>query len=351
MRRRQTVMVVVSSAALMFAALSPAAAAPAPRLAPSFAVPATASPSVSRISGTDRYAMSVAASRVAFPTGTQPSTVYLVSGTSPYESLSATPAAVKQGGGVLLTRPDGIPSTTAAELQRLAPASIVVVGPTSAVSDTVLSQAAAYAPSVRRVSGTTRYLTANALVRNAFPAGSAKHAWIATGRVWTDGLVGGVAAAALREPLITVDGAATTLPSATVTLLRDLGVTSVTVVGGTPAVSSGIATQLASLLGSSNVTRASGGDAYAVSAAVNARAFPDLPAGAGYVANAREPENVLAGAFLAGRTRRPVYYALPYCVPASVRPALAGASVTSVVLLGREDSVRGLVGTSRRAGA
>ena len=135
------------------------------------------------------------------------------------------------------------------------------------------------------------------------------------------------------------------MPSATVTLLRDLGVTSVTVVGGTPAVSSGIATQLASLLGSSNVTRASGSDAYAVSASVNGLAFPDLPAGSGYVANAREPENVLAGALLAGRTRRPVYYTLPYCVPAPVRPALAGASVTSVVLLGREDSVRGLVGT------
>ena len=345
MRRTRAAIVVVCAAALTFVALAPAAAAPVPRLAPSFAVPATASPSVSRISGTDRYAMSVAASRVAFPTGTQPSTVYLVSGTSPYESLSATPAAVKQGGGVLLTRPDGIPSSTAAELQRLAPASIVVVGPMSAVSDTVLAQAAAYAPTVRRVGGTTRYLTANALVRNAFPAGSAKHAWIATGRVWTDGLVGGVAAAALREPLVTVDGAATTLPSATVTLLRDLGVTSVTVVGGTPAVSSGIATQLASLLGSSNVTRASGSDAYAVSASVNGLAFPDLPAGSGYVANAREPENVLAGALLAGRTRRPVYYTLPYCVPAPVRPALAGASVTSVVLLGREDSVRGLVGT------
>ena len=103
----------------------PSPPAPGPPSAPSVAT--VASPAVGRVAGADRYATSVAASRAAFPTGTHPSVVYLVSGTSPWESLSATPAAVHRDGGVLLTRADGIPSTVAAELDRLAPAAIVVV--------------------------------------------------------------------------------------------------------------------------------------------------------------------------------------------------------------------------------
>ena len=339
---RTTTALVLGTALLTLAPAAPADAAPAGAEAGLVAV---AAPSVSRISGTDRYATSVAASRLAFPSGTRPEVVYLVSGTSPWESLSATPAAVHRDGGVLLTRPDGIPSSIAAELTRLGPASIVVVGSTASISDTVLSQARAYAPQVRRVGGGSRYQSAQALVRDAFPAGSATQAWIATGASWNDALAAGAAAAAHRAPLLTVDGSAASLHSTTLSLVRDLGVTSVTVVGGTAAVSSGIQAQLEGLLGSGAVTRASGGDPYAVAARVNRLAFPDLAAGTAYVASGRDPAPTLAGAFLAGRTQRPLFYATPFCVPASVRPALTGASVTKVTLLGGEGSVRSLVGT------
>jgi len=54
---------------------------------------------------------------------------------------------------------------------------------------------------------------------------------------------------------------------------------------------------------------------------------------------------VVAGAFLAGRTARPLHLTVPFCVPAAVRPSLTAASVTRVTLLGGEGSVRGLVGT------
>lgn len=304
-----------------------------------------ASPSVSRLSGADRYTTSVAASRAAFPTGTRADVVYLVSGTSPWESISATPAAGRQGGGVLLTRADGIPSSVVAELRRLAPAAIVVVGSTATLSDTVLGQARALAPDVRRVAGGDRYGTSRELVRHAFPTGSATRAWVATGRAWVDGLVAGAAAAAQGAPLLTVDGAAASLPGSTVALVRDLGITSVTIAGGTGAVSSGIQAQLATLLGAANVTRASGADRYAAAARINALAFPGLAAGTAYVASDRDFANALAGGFLAGRTKRPLFYALPYCVPATVRPSLTAASVTRVTLLGGEGSVRRLVGS------
>ena len=72
---------------------------------------------------------------------------------------------------------------------------------------------------------------------------------------------------------------------------------------------------------------------------------PTLAAGTAYLANGRDFVNGLAGAFLAGRQRRPLYYTVPFCVPATVRPALTAASVTRVTLLGGERSLRSLVGT------
>ncbi|QIM21874.1 hypothetical protein G7075_13310 [Phycicoccus sp. HDW14] len=303
-----------------------------------------ASPSVARMAGADRYATSVAASRAAFPSGSSPSVVYLVSGTSPWHSLSATPAAVHEGGGVLLTRADALPAVVSAELRRLRPGRVVLVGSTSVLSTAVARQAKSIVPEVTRVGGEGRYQTAQALVRHAFRTPVA-HAWVATGRVWTDGVAAGSAAASAREPLLTVDGSATALPAAPLDLLADLGVTSVTLVGGTSAVSAGIERQLTGFLGAGQVTRATGGDRYAVARRVADLTHPNPAPGTSYVATGRDFVNALAGGFLAGRTKRPLYYTLPYCVPATVRVRLAGSATTRVTLLGGEGSVRSLVGT------
>ena len=336
----------LTAAAIVLAGGAPArAAGDEVRPSPGSPTSATAGPSVNRVSGSNRYATSVAASRAAFPTGTRPAVVYLVSGTSPWESISATPAAVRQRGGVLLTPAGGIPSGVVAELKRLAPAAIVVVGSRATLSDTVLVQARALAPDVRRVAGSDRYDTSRELVRHAFPAGSATRAWVTTGRQWADGLVAGAAAGAHRAPLLTVDGTASSLPGSTVALVRDLGITSVTIAGGPTAVSQGIRTQLATLLGAANVSRAYGPDRYATAARLNALAFPGLTPGPAYVASDRRFAEALAGGLLAGRSMRPLLYTLPYCVPATVRLSLTAASVTRVTLLGGEGSLRSLVGS------
>ncbi len=331
--------------AALAATVAPAQAVPAaaPRSAP-VAVPAVAAPTVARIDGADRYAASAAASRSAFPAGTHPDVVYLVSGVSPWESLSATAAAVAEHGAVLLTRPDGIPAAIATELKRLAPPAIVVAGSTATLSSTVAAQAKSYAPSVTRIAGSGRYQVAQAVVRRAFAAGGESHAWMATGRVWADGLAAGAAAASRQEPLLTVDGAASALPAATINLVRDLGVTTVTLVGGATSVSSGIQAQLEGVLGAGKVARATGGDLFAIAARVNALAHPGLAPGSSYLASGRDFANGLVGSFLAGTKARPLYFTQPFCVPASVRPSLAGAATTRVVLHGGEGSLRGLVG-------
>jgi D-alanyl-D-alanine carboxypeptidase len=340
--RVSAVVATLAAAGTVLAPLSATAAAPATSAGTSATSAAVAAPDLSRIAGVDRYATSVEASRRAFPTGTTAPVVYLVSGTSRVEGYGAIAAAAAQGGSVLLTSGTGIPAAVASELDRLDPTRVVLVGGTTTLATAVAQTAARYTPTVERVSGGSASGTSQALNRTAFT--DATKAWVVTGASPNDAVIGATAAGAHRSPVIVLDGSRTGLPSANASLLRDLGVTSVTIVGSTAAVSAGIESDLESIVGSANVVRASGSDRYAVAARVNSLAWPSMAPGTAYLANGRETTNAFAGALLAARQKRPLYYTVPFCVPASTRPALAGPGVTRLTLLGGEASVRVLAG-------
>src|SRR5690606_19554163 len=92
---------------------------------------------VTRLSGADRYATAAAISRSSHPAGAD--TVFIASGRSFPDALSAGPAAAGLGGPVLLTQPNGIPAATATELARLDPSRVIVLGGPVAVSDAVVA--------------------------------------------------------------------------------------------------------------------------------------------------------------------------------------------------------------------
>ena len=73
--------------------------------------------------------------------------------------------------------------------------------------------------------------------------------------------------------------------------------------------------------------RASGDDRYAVAARVNALAQPTPAKGVAYLTSGHATGTAFAAASLAGLSKRPLYYALPYCVPASARPALVRKAI------------------------
>lgn len=331
----------VAAAALAVPLAVPLVVAPAQR--------AHAAPSTDRISGADRYATSAALTRKAFPTAGSAETVYLVSGEVPYDALSAGPAAVASGAAMLLTAPDRLPAVTATELQRLAPDRVVVVGGTGAVGGEVLSAARAIAPSVTRIAGADRYATSAALARAAFGATGASTAYVATGRGFADALAAGPAAGAGRSPVVLVDGRATRLSASTRSLLRELGVGTATIVGGTGVVSAAVESDLRELLGTSvlatsSVSRAAGADRYATAVAVNRLAFPDLTAGDAYVATGLGFADALSVSVLAGRAKRPLYLSIPYCASASLRSEMTRTAATRVRLVGGHGAIRGLVG-------
>ncbi|WP_242496485.1 cell wall-binding repeat-containing protein [Xylanimonas protaetiae] len=98
---------------------------------------------VTRLAGPDRYSTSAAISAATFAPGVP--VAYVAVGTNFPDGLSGAPAAAAGGGPVLLVTTSAVPEVIAAELQRLAPAHVVVLGSSGVVSDSVAATLAGYA--------------------------------------------------------------------------------------------------------------------------------------------------------------------------------------------------------------
>jgi putative cell wall-binding protein len=92
---------------------------------------------VSRQSGSDRYATAVAISLANHKAGAA-GVVYIATSRTFPDALAAAPIAGRDRGPVLLVSPTSLPGSVAAELQRLSPNRVVIVGGTSTVSDAVV---------------------------------------------------------------------------------------------------------------------------------------------------------------------------------------------------------------------
>jgi hypothetical protein len=90
---------------------------------------------VARLSGGDRYATAAAISAATFKPGV--SVAYIANGGNFPDALAGAPVAGLEAGPLLLVARDAIPAATAAELSRLKPARIVILGGAGVVSDSV----------------------------------------------------------------------------------------------------------------------------------------------------------------------------------------------------------------------
>lgn len=285
-----------------------------------------------RISGTDRYATAIAIAKVAYPT-TAP-IVYLATGSNYPDALAAAPAAVLERGPLLLTPPDSLPSNVAAEITSLHPARIVLVGGVGAISDQVQNQLAGLAPTVDRIAGTDRYQTARLVVQDAFlgsPGTPVTSAYLATALNYPDALSAAAAAGAKGVPVLLVNGQSTAVDSATLGLISRLGITTVTIAGGTAVVSPGVASSL--VAAGMTVVREGGSDRFQTSQLVSENAFtggaPEMFLATGY-----QFPDALAGAALAGSRSSPLYVVPPTCVPAPVLSDIVSSGAAGVTLLG-----------------
>lgn len=208
------------------------------------------SPTITRIGGADRYEVSAAASRVVFAPGTPVPTVprlFIASGEGFPDALSGGPAGIYAGGPVLLVSKDSIPAAVKAELLRIRPAEIFVLGGTAAIAQTVVDELKRDVQSgTYRVDGADRY-EVSARTATYFPNGRTSTVFIASGANYPDALSGGAAAVGGNlGPLLLVEK--DSIPSAVATQLTRLAPTRIVVLGGRNAVSEGVETALASYL-------------------------------------------------------------------------------------------------------
>lgn len=188
---------------------------------------------VARVGGADRFDTAARLSAMAFGTGVP--VVFLAQGRAFPDALAAGAAAGRLEGPVLLVERDRVPPVVAAELARLRPARVVVVGGRDAVTDAV-PRALAHR-NVDRIYGDDRYATAAALAAEV-PGGSSV-ALVASGTSFADALAAGPSASAVDGTFALTGGGC--LPVASAQRLVDAGVRHVVVVGGASAVPRGAA--------------------------------------------------------------------------------------------------------------
>jgi len=284
-------------------------------------------PASTRIAGADRFETAVGISqRVPPSTGT----VFIANGMNFPDALAAAPAAAVAGAPVLLVSPDAVPSSVQAELTRIKPTRIVIVGSAASVSEAVATQLKTHTPDVIRIGGTNRFETARMLLQ-FFPRQQASEAYVVNGMGYADALAAGAAAGSKSAPILLVDGAAGGIDQATIDSLVALGVTKVTIAGSTASVSAGIASTIDGLP-SVSVNRLGGADRYATAGLIARDAFPT--SSTVYLAAGNSFPDALAAAALAATTRSALILTEPSCVRRSTGADISAMGASSVVLLG-----------------
>ncbi len=209
------------------------------------AISATDAP-VTRIAGANRYATSAAISA----TFTAPvERVFIANGQNFPDALAGAAIAAQGNSPVLLVTPTSIPSEIAAELDRLNPSEIVVLGGTPSVSAGVASQLQGYtasgtAESVIRLAGPSRYDTAVEISEHFFPNG-AERVYVTNGENFPDAVTAAPGAGLNGSPILLLPRSGMT-PAIRAEIQR-LSPTEIFILGDTNAVTAATELDLASL--------------------------------------------------------------------------------------------------------
>lgn len=272
--------------------------------------------------GADRFATAAAVSGGAFSGGAKGAVV--VNGGSSADALAAAPLAASLHVPLLTVTGTELPDATRAELARLAPERVWVVGGSAVVGDGVVEQVGQFArEGVTRLQGADRYDTAAKIATNQFA--DATEVYVSSGQGFADALSAGAAGAAKGVPLLLT--APSALPDSTAAALAALKPTRITVVGGPSVVSDDV---LARLEEQPNavVRRVWGEDRYETAVNVLLDRTPSAPQV--LLASGANFPDALAGAALG----RPLLLSRPDCLPQVTADAYATLGTGSVTGLG-----------------
>jgi subtilisin family serine protease len=285
-----------------------------------------------RLSGPSRYATAATISRAAHPGGADQ--VYVASGQAFPDALSAGAVASHVDGPLLLTDTCSLPGETAAELSRLRPSQVTVVGGDAAVCQALSEQIAQASGAARvvRVAGPDRFATA---VELSSAWTTASTVYLAGGASFPDGLAGGALAASGDGPLLLTPQCS--LPTDVATELTRLRPTRIVILGGPNTVCDQVGID-AGAVTKATVVRAGGLDRYATAVAASREGWPGV-APVVFVASGEQFPDGLAGGPLAGAQGGPLLLTPSCSVPPVVAEELAKLKPARIVVLGGPSAV------------
>ena len=283
-----------------------------------------------RIAGDDRFDTSARIAQVSFPSSAD--VVYLAGGDRFADALAA--GTLTDGPILLVPSCGAVPATITDAVERLNPGEVVALGGTVAVCDQVLTDAARGVPT-SRIAGSSRYETAAAISRRAFPD-TANFVYVANGENSPDAVAGG---ALTNGPILLIPPTGSVADAQAE--IQRLGPQAVIALGGPAAVSD---TQLDAVAGDLLRDRLAGSTRFETAVEIADTAFPTNPAipsenGIGSVYLARS--DVFADAVAAGSLTDGPVLLVPACgdLPTAVADYIAAADPDTVTALGGPNAV------------
>lgn len=285
---------------------------------------------VDRVAGANRFETAAKISQAAYPDGAD--VVYVANGDVFPDALSAGPAAAFEGGPLLLVRSTSLPAEISAEITRLDPSRIVVVGGIPSVNAAVYTELSGFveADQIKRIAGVDRYETSRLIAEDTFGEAGSTSAYLATGAKFPDALSAGAAAGAADAPVILIRGSEASLDDATGDLLEDLGVTRIRVLGDAASVTDSLYDDIDNI--TPDTTRLAGPNRYETARVINADSFTSadhvlLSTGSNF-------PDALAGSAWAAKNGLPVFLVNTNCIPQGVLADIEALGATKVTLLG-----------------
>ena len=193
---------------------------------------------VTRLGGENRYDT---AAEIALSEYDQADTVILVRGDVLVDGLTGSALAGVQNAPILLTEPDKLHDKTAEVIDLLGAKNVVIIGGTTAVNAAVVAELEEAGLNVSRITGENRYYTAANVARDIseqLGTSFGNQAFVVSSSAGPDALVIGPYAAANGIPILLVKH--DNVPAATTAVIAELGISEITVIGGSAVVSDSV---------------------------------------------------------------------------------------------------------------
>ncbi|HVJ50608.1 S8 family serine peptidase [Desulfitobacterium sp.] len=283
-----------------------------------YQIGSAALPQAARLAGADRLETAIQIAQTGFPDGTD--TVLLARAEDFPDALAGAPLAYKNHAPILLTPATDLPANVLAEIQRLNPQKIILLGGIGAISRTIEQELQA-SYSVTRLGGANRYATAQQI---AGALGMTGEAVVVNGNNFPDAISMSSIAAQNGVPILLTS--VNTLPSETDQTLRQLAVSGTVAVGGEGVIAAKTFDSLP------NPFRLSGQDRYETASEV-LKAFPPQ-GGISFLATGENFPDALTGGVLAALNSTDLVLVSPSGLNGKEQAVLQGWSGKEVAAFG-----------------